>query len=300
MKSCRTGNFSLYCETLERPLVAALNHPNYFRILPVHLKDMATLERRFPSFHAEFAAGKFVGQKTDRRFSMIPLDQVHEQLNDYIKNESGVIGNLDDPRTVRREQVARPEMARLIFEIEGQTVDDSEKHHDQYFKAQTDFQVSIIRFVNTFMKSCNKHFCSILQSDVKKLVEAFEELDNPFCDESGRLRDMNSCTIMSDEVVENIKGITSIGEEKYKSYLEDRILSSKTPFMAPLKQSNLKLLSSKPSATKVKNPRQERDSGVTNFTCSQCRARNSTCFFCTGSDAASPFLNPKWTNVSWL
>jgi hypothetical protein len=74
---------------------------------------MASLEKRHPDLYAEFKEGRFVGQKTARRFSSIPLDQMHEQLNDYLKNESGTIGNLDDPRTVRRKQVSRPEMARM-------------------------------------------------------------------------------------------------------------------------------------------------------------------------------------------
>ena len=40
---------------------------------------------------------------------MISHDQMHEQLIDWLKNHAGVIENLDDPRTMRREQVVRPE-----------------------------------------------------------------------------------------------------------------------------------------------------------------------------------------------
>ena len=98
--------------------LTALDHQHYARNIPIHLRDMASLEERHPALHVEFMEGRFVGQKSGRNFSMIPLDQIHEQLNDYLKNESGTIGNLDDPRTVRREQVARPEMVRLISELQ--------------------------------------------------------------------------------------------------------------------------------------------------------------------------------------
>ena len=125
------------------PWVMAMDHVHYARNLPVHLRDMVTLEEKHPGIFAEFKAGRFVGQKSRRAFSMLPLDQMHEQLNDWLKNESGTIGNLDDPRTVRREQVSRPEMARLIRELEGTEDAKDEKHHEQFPKFQEHFKVCI-------------------------------------------------------------------------------------------------------------------------------------------------------------
>ena len=75
---------------------------------------MVTLEEVHPGLYVEFMEGKFVAQKTKRSFSAIGFDHAHEQLNDWLKNESGTIGNLDDPQTVLREQVTRPEMARCL------------------------------------------------------------------------------------------------------------------------------------------------------------------------------------------
>lgn len=142
VKACRSGDFALYCETLDllMPFVAVMDHLHYARNLPVHLRDMASLKACHPALFNEFSCGRFVGQKTRRFFSMLPLDQMHEQLNDWLKNESGTIGNLDDPATVRREQVARPEMARLVQELEG-GVDMTTKHHEQYLQFQKSFKV---------------------------------------------------------------------------------------------------------------------------------------------------------------
>lgn len=143
VKSCRTGDFSLYIETLDHlmPWVFALGHTNYARNLPIHLRDMVTLEERHPALYTEFQSGHFMGQKTARAFSQIPLDQMHEQLIDWLKNLAGVIENLDDPRTVRREQVVRPEMARLVREFEGTKQSEEQRHHEQYPKFQADFKV---------------------------------------------------------------------------------------------------------------------------------------------------------------
>lgn len=131
------------------PWVFAMNHTHYARNLPIHLRDMATLEETHPAVFVEFQKGAFVGQKSMRAFSKIPLDQIHEQLIDWLKNHGGVIESLDDPATVRREQVVRPEMARLVREFEGMKESDEQKHHEQYPKFQQDFKVSlyILNFV---------------------------------------------------------------------------------------------------------------------------------------------------------
>ena len=112
------------------PWVFALDHTHYARNLPIHLRDMVTLEERHPAIYVEFKNGNFMGQKSQRSFSMIPRDQMHEQLIDWLKNSAGVMENLDDPHTVRREQVVRPEMARLVTEIEGPKESDNKMHHE--------------------------------------------------------------------------------------------------------------------------------------------------------------------------
>ena len=45
--------------------------------------------------------GNFMGRKTDHRFSIIPIDQCTEQQVCWLNNEGGLIGNMDDPQTVR-------------------------------------------------------------------------------------------------------------------------------------------------------------------------------------------------------
>ena len=85
---------------------------------------------------------------------------MHEQMIDWLKNYSGVIGNLYDPRTGRREQVARPEMARVVQELEGEPLSESFKHHEQFSQFQANFK-----------------------SDVLAMAAAFEELGNLFLEE---------------------------------------------------------------------------------------------------------------------
>lgn len=130
-------------ETLDSlmPWVFALDHTHYARNLPIHIRDMATLEEKHPALFVEFQKGHFMGQKSRRAFSKILHDQMHEQLIDWLKNHAGVIENLDDPTTVCREQVVRPEMARLVREFEGTKKSEEQRHHEQYRKFQADYKV---------------------------------------------------------------------------------------------------------------------------------------------------------------
>ena len=194
VKSCRQADFNLYIETLNSlmPWVFALDHTHYARNLPVHLRDMMTLKVQHPAVYEEFKCGRFVGQKSRRAFSSIPRDQMHEQLIDWLKNHTGVIENLDDPTTVHREQVVRPEMARLVREFEGSKEADDQTHHEQYQKFQLDFQ-----------------------SDVLSLVDAFEQLGSPFLDDSCDLIDLDQSIIMPLEVVNSMRNIEETGQELY-------------------------------------------------------------------------------------
>ena len=60
-------------------------------------------------------------------------------------------------RIFRREQVVCPEMARLVRQFEGTKEPEEKMHHEQYSKFQLDFK-----------------------ADVSSLVDAFDQLGNPF------------------------------------------------------------------------------------------------------------------------
>ena len=90
VRSFRQSDFKLYLSALmtNTPWMFALDRTNYSRWLPVHIRDMAELPT---------SGGKFTVQKTAKAFSSIPLDQAHEQNNELIKGEGGVIGITENP-----------------------------------------------------------------------------------------------------------------------------------------------------------------------------------------------------------
>ena len=120
VRSFREANFGLYCEALAAliPLFFANNNVNYARWLPIHLRDMVTLEHTHPEVFNEFQLGNFVVHKTNREFSGLAIDQAHEQANAVVKGDGGAIGLTEDPAALSRWMVSGPEVSVLISQYE--------------------------------------------------------------------------------------------------------------------------------------------------------------------------------------
>ena len=81
---------------------------------------MELLKHRYPSEYKKFAAGNFWFLKTNKEFSRMALDQLHEQNNKCIKSVSSatpIIYWQDDSALVRWE-LCGPELCRIVEEFE--------------------------------------------------------------------------------------------------------------------------------------------------------------------------------------
>ena len=97
------------------PWFFSLDHTNYARWLPIHLRDMYRLN----DVAVQFQQGKFPVSKMSKPLSDIPIDQAHEQNNALAKGESGAVGLTDNPSALRRWMVSGPEIARIIKAFEA-------------------------------------------------------------------------------------------------------------------------------------------------------------------------------------
>ena len=64
------------------PLFLALDHQNYARWLPIHIRDLDVVP---DSIKAEFEQRYWTITRSNRRFSSIPIDHAHEQANKRVK-----------------------------------------------------------------------------------------------------------------------------------------------------------------------------------------------------------------------
>ena len=92
VRAHRERKFPLYVQDLEKltPLLFALDHVNYARWMPVHIRDMKSLPD--PIKHGFENNSHWVISKTTNNFSAIPFDQAHEQENKVVKGSGGAVG----------------------------------------------------------------------------------------------------------------------------------------------------------------------------------------------------------------
>ena len=86
------------------------------------------------------------------------------------------------------------------------------------------------------------------------LIEAFEDLGNPFIDDSGNLIDLDESLIMNQDVVDNVNRVNEIGLTRYKDFIDKRIMSQEESFNTPIKLTKLKLFKTSLSRTQKKSP----------------------------------------------
>ena len=220
-KSTRLGLFDLYKETLGHLMawVFSLDHIHYERCLSIHLRDMCTLEEQHPGVYAEFLQGNFVGQKTKKAFSKLALDQMHEQLIATLKGDGGVIGVTENANALRRQLVSGPEQSRLIQEFELNVIGKDFKHHEQYPQFQTNFKVN-----------------------VDDLVESFEEMGNPFLEDSGDLIQLHTSIVMPPEVIKSIEAAETVGWQQYSSFVLERMEECTVAWNATITKNKLPLM----------------------------------------------------------
>ena len=73
LRSLREGDFALYVQAGDKLCgwFHTMDHTNYARWLPIHVRDMVELAEKHPQVHAEFQKGNFVVQKSARKFSLM-------------------------------------------------------------------------------------------------------------------------------------------------------------------------------------------------------------------------------------
>lgn len=123
IRAIREGDFQLYIETLTSivPWFFSLDHTHYARWIPIHLRDMISLQDCHFNVNEAFMRGKFTVKKTRHAFSVIAIDQAHEQNNAAVKGDGGAVGLTEKPTALHCWMVAGPEMARMINEFEFTT-----------------------------------------------------------------------------------------------------------------------------------------------------------------------------------
>ncbi|KAL9954824.1 hypothetical protein ACROYT_G042404 [Oculina patagonica] len=230
LRSIRQSSFTLYSNALHKmlPWFFALNHTNYARWLPVHLRDLSELQQIAPDVFAQFVdRGLFTVHKSQRKFSAIAIDQAHEQNNAIVKGDGGAVGLTENPSALRRWMISGPEMARLVNEFEASVTSVTQAQEGKHHEAQRSYQVSFFK-------------------DVKSLVATIEDLGNPFLEESQDLIVLDTKEIAGSEAVTSLRQIEAIGREQFSTFVAERLVHGKKSLYDPIKRNKVSLFNSPP------------------------------------------------------
>ena len=175
-----------------------------------------------PNEHKEFAARNFWFLKTNKQFSCMALDQLHEQNNKYIKGVSGATSliNWQDDSALVRWELWRPELRRIIEEFEevesSTTHEKKQKHHEDSPTFTKDFIKDTTTLLNNFP-------------------------DNPFL-LSGLTVINNTDMVFEDNIYCNLEQLLKTGEKQLHSFIEDRLIMSNQPIRAKITLNHFQLL----------------------------------------------------------
>ena len=204
VRSLREANFKHYIESLGHlaPWMFSLDHINYTRWLSVHVRDMCILSSKHPEVFQQFSEGAFVVHKSPRAFSSIALDHPHEQADAMVKGDGGAVGLTESPGALLRWMIAGPELARMTQEFE-ESIPSVTKADTRHHEQVTGVQV-------------------LFKKDVASLVSSFEEVGNPFEEDSKDLFALDSKVIVENAVIQTVKNVITIGQEQYSTFVEER------------------------------------------------------------------------------
>ena len=87
IRSLRESNYKLLIHPMKNLIkwVFSFDHYNYVRWTKVHIFDLMTLHSTCFDIYAQVLKGIFSFQKSNRRFSKMTSDQVHEQKDEKVK-----------------------------------------------------------------------------------------------------------------------------------------------------------------------------------------------------------------------
>ena len=224
VRSFREHCFDSYVNALKSlvPWFFSLNHIHYKRWLPVHIKDMIELPKAHPETYNAFKQGCFTGQKSEKRFSCIALDQIHEQENVKVKGVAGAVSLIEKEKALRRWMVAGPEVANILEEFETsfakKKCDPHGFHHDEGISSQMKFK-----------------------NDFSRLVLHWTEKGNPFDEDNPYLINIYDRTVAPSEVSDCIFNLEKNGKIQYEEYVHSVLISKEKSVWHPIPSNKLKL-----------------------------------------------------------
>jgi len=159
-------------------MVHVLNHTNYARWLPVHVRDMVQLSKRHPQVYSEFLKGNFVVQRSLHKFSLIEKDQYHEQYSSFLMSlqaPGSAVGLCENPKALILFMLAGPDCSRCIEEYEAMldTANSSTAPYEEAQTHQRKYKTDVLSFVQIAKEQGNPYYdsCELVALHTQEAME---------------------------------------------------------------------------------------------------------------------------------
>ncbi len=96
------------------PCFFVFGHTNYACWMPVYFYDMAQLLEIHLSIHLAFINGQLVVQRSNKKFTLMALDQSHEHSTKFLKEDSGSKGLYGKQEEKEVIELSQPEVLRHV------------------------------------------------------------------------------------------------------------------------------------------------------------------------------------------
>ena len=120
VRSIREGNLNLYVSSLKQVVkwYYACDYYHYTRWVTVHLYDLVNLPTTSLYLYKCFSDGYSAFQKSNKKFSLMGIDQAHDQNNAVIKGMGGAtsVPNKDDEPGLAWWELCLHELSLIINE----------------------------------------------------------------------------------------------------------------------------------------------------------------------------------------
>lgn len=209
LRGIRERDLPLQLASLER-LCAwffAFNRLDYAQNIPEYIARMQNFKQNFPEIWREIERSGLTIQTNDVPFTAIGIDQAQEHVNKHHKSDGGIKGITRDSQALLRYCLSTPELIRVGKETEellgmSKRSKNKKHHHDN--------EAKILR----------------QEKYIYQLKEVLQK-KNPFKTESSELINIMTNVVVPDNIKESILQTETIGEDTYKTFVEERICGQK-------------------------------------------------------------------------
>ncbi|KAL8620009.1 hypothetical protein ACOMHN_015291 [Nucella lapillus] len=206
-------------------------HTNYAQWLPVFLQNMARLPDLHPSVHAEFMEGNFVVQRSEKKFSMMGLDQSQEHSIQFLKEDSGPNGLYGQEEEKEMIELSKPEVLRIVHEFQNACFKETTKRSTEHPEASSAEQSKFL-----------KH--------LKALVSLVDEdrVVNSFTEQGPELVTLDTGEVMDPAIADGLKEAKSIGKNMQVEFVRERLETGKKPLSDVIPRTNVYTFVNRPPA----------------------------------------------------